>query len=220
MPYGLLPRVFGGAAVLIASIIIFGISAAVAVLPAQATDYTSTNFILRDPVITSGGGRATSSGFQLVNALSQTIVGENTSSAFMYRAGFLYFPAPAPAAVTPAPTPAAPGGGGGIPQTIGPVSAPTELRPGVPAPLPGVVPEGVEALPSYLLRPIPRVDRNRVLRLCDFNSDEKCDIIDLSIMLYYSPRGGPEIARYDLNKNGRIGVSDISILVFYWDYWI
>ena len=76
----------------------------------HATDYTSTNFILRDPVITSEGGKATSTSFELLTSTGQTIIGENTSSNFIYRAGFLYFPAPV-ADVTPTPS-AVPSGGG------------------------------------------------------------------------------------------------------------
>lgn len=69
----------------------------------HATDYSSTNFILRDPVITIGGSRATSTSFELFSSEGQTTIGENTSLNFIHRAGFLYFPAPA-ADVTPTPT--------------------------------------------------------------------------------------------------------------------
>lgn len=59
----------------------------------RATDYTSANFILRDPVITVEGGQTTSASFKLISSTGQTIIGENTSSNFIHRAGFLYFPA-------------------------------------------------------------------------------------------------------------------------------
>src|SRR3989338_6417859 len=59
---------------------------------AQATDYTSTNFILRDPVITVEGGYASSTNFQFFSSSGQTVIGENTSTSFTQRAGFLYFP--------------------------------------------------------------------------------------------------------------------------------
>ena len=58
---------------------------------AQAVDYQSTNFILRDPVITIEGGRSTSSSFEYLSSTGQTIIGENTSAGFIHRAGFLYF---------------------------------------------------------------------------------------------------------------------------------
>lgn len=84
---------------------------------AGATDYSSTNFIVRDPVITIGGGNATSSSFQLISSFGQTIIGENTSSNFIQRAGFLYFPAPV--SPTPTPSPAPPAGGGGATGQVG-----------------------------------------------------------------------------------------------------
>ena len=68
----------------------------------HAVEYSSTNFILRDPVITIGGGRATSTSFELFSSVGQTTIGENTSLNFIHRAGFLYFPAPV-ADVTQAP---------------------------------------------------------------------------------------------------------------------
>ena len=58
----------------------------------QAEDYTSPNFILRDPVITIEGGRATSPSFEYYSSGGQLITGESTSSSFIQRAGFLYYP--------------------------------------------------------------------------------------------------------------------------------
>lgn len=56
-----------------------------------ATDFTSTNFIVRDPVISSGGTRSTSTSFEFWDSLSQSAVGESTSTAFKVLSGFLYF---------------------------------------------------------------------------------------------------------------------------------
>jgi len=58
-----------------------------------AEDYSSTNFILRDPVITIEGGRSTSAGFEYFSSSGQIAPGESTSAGFILRAGFLYFPA-------------------------------------------------------------------------------------------------------------------------------
>jgi len=74
----------------------------------HATDFSSTNFILRDPVITIEGGRSTSTSFEFFSSTGQTIIGENTSAGFIHRAGFLYFEE---VSVTP-PTPSLPSGGG------------------------------------------------------------------------------------------------------------
>lgn len=62
----------------------------------RADDYSSTNFILRDPVITVEGGRSTSTSFEYFSSTGQSVAGEGTSSNFIYRAGFLYFPASVP----------------------------------------------------------------------------------------------------------------------------
>lgn len=62
------------------------------VYPLRAEDYTSTNFILRDPVITIEGGISTSASFQYFSSTGQTSTGESTTSTLTHRAGFLYFP--------------------------------------------------------------------------------------------------------------------------------
>ena len=58
-----------------------------------ATDYTSTNFILRDPVISPGAGYATSSTFRYFGSTGQTVIGESSGGGFIERSGFLYFSA-------------------------------------------------------------------------------------------------------------------------------
>ena len=58
---------------------------------AHAVDFSSTNFILRDPVITIEGGRSTSASFEFFSSTGQPIIGESTSAGFIHRAGFLYF---------------------------------------------------------------------------------------------------------------------------------
>ncbi len=94
---------------------------------ARATDYSSTNFIIRDPVISVGGNLATSTSFQLFSSEGQTVAGENSSASFIQRSGFLYFPAPSSgSSPSPSPSPsestANPGDttrgpGGGAPAT-------------------------------------------------------------------------------------------------------
>ncbi len=71
----------------------------------EAGDYTNTNFILRDPVVTVSGGRSTAPSFEFFSATGQIAPGESTTTNFTYRAGFLYFEGAAA-------TPAAGGGGG------------------------------------------------------------------------------------------------------------
>lgn len=61
-------------------------------LPAHADDYTSSSFIVRDPVVTLGGSRETSTSFEYFSNTGQTVIGESTSTSFSYHSGFLYFP--------------------------------------------------------------------------------------------------------------------------------
>jgi hypothetical protein len=56
-----------------------------------ATDFSSSNFILRDPVMSIEGGQTTSSSFQLLSSTGQTDNGLSSSASFDSRAGFLYF---------------------------------------------------------------------------------------------------------------------------------
>ena len=57
----------------------------------HATDYSSTTFTVRDPVIDAFGRNTTSTNFQMINAGGQTAIGQSTSTNFILRAGFLYF---------------------------------------------------------------------------------------------------------------------------------
>lgn len=62
------------------------------VVPATAEDFTSSNFILRDPVIVVGGTQSTSASFQYFSNTGQLAPGESSSTSFTYRAGSLYYP--------------------------------------------------------------------------------------------------------------------------------
>ncbi|MBI4114538.1 MAG: hypothetical protein HY445_01700 [Candidatus Niyogibacteria bacterium] len=57
-----------------------------------ATDYTSDNFIIRDPSISIGGGTSTSDSFQIFQNVGDIALGTSSSATFNLRAGFLYFP--------------------------------------------------------------------------------------------------------------------------------
>ncbi len=50
----------------------------------------------------------------------------------------------------------------------------------------------------------------------DFNKDSKVNIVDLSIMLYWFGKTGPEIILYDLRQDNKIDIADVSILFYYW----
>ena len=67
----------------------------------SAVDFSSDNFILRDPVISSGGGESTSGSFQLFSTIGQTASSQNTSTSFTQNAGFLFFPFASAPVLTP-----------------------------------------------------------------------------------------------------------------------
>ncbi|MES2315746.1 MAG: hypothetical protein V4486_03380 [Patescibacteria group bacterium] len=77
---------------------------------ADAKDLTSSNFILRDPVIGVGGGYGASGTFRMFQSLDPLLTGANSSTTFLGHYGFLYFSG---ASITPSPTPTPGGGGGG-----------------------------------------------------------------------------------------------------------
>jgi hypothetical protein len=58
----------------------------------RAEDYTSPDFILRDPVVVVGGNSSGSADFQYFSSTGQTAPGESSSPSFVYRAGFEYYP--------------------------------------------------------------------------------------------------------------------------------
>lgn len=57
-----------------------------------AEDLTSTNFIIRDPIIGTGGSYGTSTNFKLYGSGNTAISGQGSSTNFIGRSGFLYFP--------------------------------------------------------------------------------------------------------------------------------
>lgn len=72
--------------------LLFTILIVISIYPTQASDSTSSSFILRDPVIGAGGGFGTSTSFQLISA--NNILGSNfaTTTSFSGKSGFLYYP--------------------------------------------------------------------------------------------------------------------------------
>ena len=154
---------------------------------------TSTSFQIERGVIDVGGGRATSSGFLLEQSVGQAGTGISTSTSFVLRGGFLYFVEPA-----------APGGATSVPPT-----PPPTISPGSGG---GGGGSGFVLPPIVRREPLPP----EVTALCDFNEDGRCNIIDLSILLFFYEKSGAEIARYDLNENKAVDFPDISVMMFYW----
>lgn len=57
-----------------------------------AQDLTSTNFIIRDPLVGTGGSFGTSTNFQAFGSGDMTMIGTGSSASFEGRYGFLYYP--------------------------------------------------------------------------------------------------------------------------------
>lgn len=58
----------------------------------DAADLTSTSFIIKDPVVGTGSGYGSSTGFQLISSGDTSLNGANSSTSFVGRYGFLYYP--------------------------------------------------------------------------------------------------------------------------------
>ncbi|MBI4050165.1 MAG: fibronectin type III domain-containing protein [Candidatus Doudnabacteria bacterium] len=58
---------------------------------AAATDFSSTNFTVTNPIISAGSATSTSSNFGLGQSLSQTAIGKSTSESFQLWSGFQYY---------------------------------------------------------------------------------------------------------------------------------
>lgn len=54
------------------------------------------------------------------------------------------------------------------------------------------------------------------LQKVDLNGDCLVDLVDLSILLFYYDKSGPEISRYDFNNNNIVDFPDVSVMMFYW----
>lgn len=57
-----------------------------------AEDLSSTNFIIRDPIVGTGGSYGTSTNFKLYGSGNTLLSGTGSSTNFIGRYGFLYFP--------------------------------------------------------------------------------------------------------------------------------
>ncbi len=95
--------------------LVFLCAVAFPLVPLFATDFSSSNFIVRDPVTSEGASFGTSSSFQLFGSFGQNAIGRSSTSSFSLQGGFLFFPAPVPPSPPPSPSAALSRGGGGIP---------------------------------------------------------------------------------------------------------
>lgn len=78
-----------------------------------------------------------------------------------------------------------------------------------------IVPPGAGGGQNNII--ITNAVKAKILKISDFNSDGRVDILDLSILLYYYGESGSGISFYDLKQDSLIDFLDVSILFYYWN---
>jgi len=77
---------------------------------------------------------------------------------------------------------------------------------------------GDEGVETPLLVKVPELEKTKEVRsYIDLNADGKIGVSDLSIILYFFGKTGENSLRYDFNRDGSVSLADISILLYYWD---
>lgn len=149
-----------------------------------ATDYSSTNFKVNNPVIEELGGFSTSTSFQLIGTIPYISSGRSTSTSYGNNPGFLgYSGAATSTATSSTSTPPGAFGGGGAPPP----------GPGKPKPKPD---EKIKKTVDF--NHDGRVDfidfsillyyfdkQGSVIIPFDLNDDDIVDVVDISIFMYY-----------------------------------
>jgi hypothetical protein len=159
--------------------------------PAQATEYSSTNFKVSNPVIEELGGRSTSASFQLIGSIPFISPVRTTSTSYINIPGFLGYPGTSTSASSSTST-----SFGSFSWVGGPSGSSTD-----------------PVLPS---KPKPK-PTTEIRKRVDFNRDGRVDFIDFSILLYYFDKDGERIIPFDLSDDGTVDVVDLSIFMYYWD---
>ena len=150
----------------------------------HATDFSSTNFKVKNPTIEELGGFSTSTHFQLIGSIPYIEQRQSSSTSFGNSPGFPTFGAPSSTASSSTSTPpAAFGGGGGTPPPAPPKPKPTptpEVRKRVDFNHDGRV-DFIDF--SILLYYFDK--HGSTIVPFDLNSDGVVDVVDVSIFMYY-----------------------------------
>jgi hypothetical protein len=78
-----------------------------------------------------------------------------------------------------------------------------------------VVPGSGAPVTVLLPPPFQQTKIASLLRSCDLNADLRCDLGDLSSLLFRMPESGPVDPRFDLSGDGRLNLADIGLLIHY-----
>jgi hypothetical protein len=161
---------------------------------AMATDFSSTNFTVKDPVLNSGNFSSSHS-FRVFSTVGQPAIGISTSDNRQLKAGFLYFPEPTVVtAAAPAEAAAAVVSGGGPVHPLYRRLFDLIVRPCSPGDLNcdgRINIEDVSILFYWWGKPVHRPSFASLLASIiglgrpspDMNSDQRIDIFDLSMLL-------------------------------------
>lgn len=177
----------------------------------QATDFTSTSFIIRDPAITDGGSFGTSTSFDYLGSFGQWS-GEGTSTNFTAQSGFIYTLLGEESSSSPPSPPLSPPSGGGGGGSGSGVSG-------------GFVQKAVAKAVEFIKRIIPHYPLSG-----DLNVDGEINIYDVSILLSFWEKdltksqaklrlaslieAGYQLP--DLNGDNKVDIRDFSMLLRRW----
>jgi len=143
---------------------------------ARASDFSSTNFTVKDPVIDLGGVLSGSNSFNLTSSLGQEAIGVSVSNTLGLKSGFLYFPSPSVTTPTPPAGPPPSSGGGFYGKPI------IALRDGGVCDLNSDGRCNIFDLSIFLYW----MDKSYNLASnFDLNKDGHLDIADISLIFYY-----------------------------------
>jgi hypothetical protein len=137
-----------------------------------AKDITSSSFIIRDPVIGTGGGYGSSASFQLLSEGDKLFTGVGSSATFLGHYGFLYFAGGS--VVPPTPPPPAPSSSSGARST--------------PSACPQIADFNCDGLVNIIDLSILLYYYNQTgagVAPYDLNEDGMINLSDVSIMFYY-----------------------------------
>ncbi|MBI4033924.1 MAG: hypothetical protein HY378_00030 [Candidatus Brennerbacteria bacterium] len=157
---------------------IFTLSVLLLLGTANATDFSSDNFVIKDPVIEPGAGFATSAGYELWSSLGQEAIGLSEAVSFGLKGGFLYFPAPS---ATTTPSEPAVSGGGGI--TL--VPAPEKDLKLVALGICDFNNDGSCDIVDLSVMLYHFDQSGSVIAAYDLDKNGRLDIVDVSILFYY-----------------------------------